>query len=324
LQQLLGSVPPIPFVESPVEKTIPTIHELPTTPQHSLAGEDAATAPPADKTLAGSGGNSPVIDEHPTTDQLIERQLRQLNELFSQRRSSPSHDEEGAGAAAAAMSGAAMNGIGQRSNAAVALVDDNDEQLARTYRRDEKKQAILVIFNYLVLFLSLIALSAEIQSRTLPALMVWAQVNYDSVQNCAADQDAMMACLSNGDFTGRVASFLLWGTQSAAAKRVFLFGFDTPKKLWIVVYEALVSAVCWGTSYLCIRRGLNPNTRQNFLHKYWKDAVYGSLAGFNAAFMKAVLKNLIPQDVAFEALEGGSRRLKIFQWLGSVVIDNEG
>lgn len=191
----------------------------------------------------------------------------------------------------------------------------NEQMMLRAYHRAEKKQVIFVISNYLVLFLSLIALSAEIQSR-LPSWMKWVQENYDSVQNCATDRDALVECLANGDFSGLVASFLLWATQSAAAKRIFLFGFDTPKKLWTVVYEALVTAVCWGTSYLFIRRGLNPNTRENFLHKYWKDAVYGSLAGFNAAFMKAVLKNLVPQDVALEALEGG-RQLKIFRWLGS-------
>jgi len=228
------------------------------------------------------------------TDDLIEQQLRQLNELFLQRRSGSAH-------------------FAKSSN-------ERNDDLAEEehYHREEKKQVIFLIGNYLVLFMSLIALSAEIQSR-LPQMMKWVQENYDSVQNCATDRDALVDCLSKGDFSGLVASFLLWATQSVAAKRIFLFGFDTPKKLWTVVYEALVSAVCWGISYLFIRRGLNPNTRQNFVHKYWKDAVYGSLAGFNAAFLKAVLKNLVPQDVALEALEG--RQLKIFHWLGTLLAD---
>lgn len=216
------------------------------------------------------------------TDDLIEQQLRQLKELFLQRRASH-------------------------------FTKSNAE------RNEEKKQVIFLIGNYLVLFMSLIALSAEIQSR-LPQMMKWVQKNYDSVQNCATDRDALVDCLSNGDLSGLIASFLLWATQSVAAKRIFLFGFDTPKKLWTVVYEAFVSAVCWGISYLFIRRGLNPNTRQNFVHNYWKDAVYGSLAGFNAAFLKAVLKNLVPQDVALEALQEG-RQLKIFNWLGSLLAD---
>ena len=249
------------------------------------------------------------IAENSTTDQLIEQQLRQLNQLFSKRRSGiedPSiTDDSRSNATTNSMNGRASN-------------NTPDEHIVRAYHRDEKKQVIFVIANYLVLFMSLIALSAEIQSR-LPQWMDWVQQNYDSVQNCATDKDALIQCLSNGDFSGLVASFLLWATQSASAKRIFLFGFDTPKKLWTVVYEALVTAVCWGTSYLFIRRGLNPNTRQNFLHKYWKDAVYGSLAGFNAAFMKAVLKNLVPQDVALEALEG--RQLRIFHWLGSLMAE---
>jgi len=247
----------------------------------------------------------PIAENPTTTDQLIEKQLRQLNELFTQRRSGvvpPSADDQ----------------VGTTTANPTAIPPPDDPATVRAYHRDEKKQVIFVIANYLVLFLSLIALSAEIQSR-LPQWMDVVQQNYDSVQNCATDRDALTECLANGDFSGLVASFLLWATQSAAAKRIFLFGFDTPKKLWIVVYEALVSAVCWGTSYLFIRRGLNPNTRQNFLNLYWKDAVYGSLAGFNAAFMKAVLKNLIPQEVALEALEG--RQLRIFHWLGSLMAD---
>lgn len=231
------------------------------------------------------------------TDDLIEQQLRQLNELFLQRRAGGTQfikstsEEEGS---------------------------SNDLVEEEHYHREEKKQVIFLIGNYLILFMSLIAFSAEIQSR-LPQMMKWVQENYDSVQNCATDRDALVDCLSKGDFSGLVASFLLWATQSVVAKRIFLFGFDTPKKLWTVVYEALVTAVCWGISYLFIRRGLNPNTRQNFVHKYWKDAVYGSLAGFNAAFLKAVLKNLVPQDVALEALEG--RQLKIFNWLGALLAD---
>ena len=234
------------------------------------------------------------ISENSTTDQAIEHQLRQLNELFMQRRSSSVVTQSNEDTAKA------MNGT--------------DENIVRAYHRDEKKQVIFVIANYLVLFMAMIAMSAEIQSR-LPRWMEWVQQNYDSVQNCATDQAALMECLARGDLSGLIASFVLWATQSVFAQRIFLFGFDTPKKLWTVVYEALVTAVCWGISYLFIRRGLNPNTRQNFVHKYWKDAVYGSLAGFNAAFMKAVLKNLVPQDVALEALEG--RQLRIFHWLGS-------
>ena len=245
-----------------------------------------------------------------TTDRLIEEQLRQLNELL-RRRQSPEFVQSSDGGG-----GSSREVVVPATSKA--LPDDQDQaNLVRAYHRNEKKQVMFMISNYLVLFLSLIALSAEIQSR-LPQWMAWVQQNYDSVQNCATDQGALMECLSNGDFSGLVASFLLWATQSASAKRIFLFGFDTPKKLWTVVYEALVTAVCWGMSYLFIQRGLNPNTRQNFL-QYWKDAIYGSLAGFNAAFMKAVLKNLVPQEVALEALDG--RQLRIRNWIHWLMTD---
>jgi len=184
-------------------------------------------------------------------------------------------------------------------------------------RKEEKKQVIFVLANYFVLFLSLIAISAEIQARA-PGWMKWMEKQLDSVQQCSTDQESLFECVSNGDVSGLIATFLMWITRSAATKRIFLFGFETPKKLWTVVYESFVTAFCWGLSYTFIRRGLNPDTRTNFLHKYWKDAVYGSLAGFNASFMKAVLKNLIPQEAIESALDDNEFRLKIFSWLPSM------
>ena len=162
-----------------------------------------------------------------------------------------------------------------------------------------------------ILFLSLIAISAEIHERA-PRWLEWINKNVTSVQNCAADRDALFDCVSQGDIAGLFASVIIWGTTSVATKRMFLFGFDTPMKLWIAVYEAGVTAFCWGCSYMLIRRGLNPDTRPNFLVRYWKDAVYGSLAGFNAAFMKAVLKNLIPQDQMLDVLDQRQTRIVSF------------
>lgn len=282
-------VTPPPQVMPKDFSDVTTTESTATVPATTTATTTAATV---------NGANHHNITAEERTDALIEQQLRQLNELFLQRRS----------------------GAGVGAQYPKSTSEQTTDHLAEEekYHREEKKQVIFLIGNYLVLFMSLIALSAEIQSR-LPQMMQWVSENYDSVQNCATDRDALVDCLSKGDFSGLVASFLLWATQSVAAKRVFLFGFESPKKLWTVVYEALVTAVCWGISYLFIRRGLNPNTRQNFVHKYWKDAVYGSLAGFNAAFLKAVLKNLVPQDVALEALEG--RQLKIFHWLGALLAD---
>mmetsp|Transcript_17624 Transcript_17624/g.50724 ORF Transcript_17624/g.50724 Transcript_17624/m.50724 type:complete len:845 (+) Transcript_17624:211-2745(+) len=180
--------------------------------------------------------------------------------------------------------------------------------------KQQKRQVIFIIANYFVLFLSVIAILAEIQARA-PEWNASIERHFNSVKNCSKDQDALFECVSNGDFSGLVASVVLWISRSAATKRIFLFGFDTPRKLWTVVYESLVSALCWGFSYMFIRRGMNPDTNRNFLQKYWKDAVYGSLAGFNANFMKQVLKNLVPQEAIEDALQ--ERQLKILSWLPS-------
>lgn len=189
-----------------------------------------------------------------------------------------------------------------------------DRKKSRLRRQGEKRQVIFIVANYFVLFLALIAISAELQAR-LPNWLKMMEDHLQSVQNCSENQEALFECVSRGDFAGLIASVVLWLSRSVATKRIFLFGFDSPKKLWTVVYESLVTSICWGISYLFIRRGMNSDTRPRFVQKYWKDAVYGSLAGFNAAFMKQVLKNLIPEEVVEVALR--ERQLKILGWLPS-------
>jgi hypothetical protein len=190
----------------------------------------------------------------------------------------------------------------------------SDRKKRRESRKGEKRQVIFVVANYFVLFLALIALFSEIQARA-PHWLKMMEEHLQSVQNCSENQEALFECVSRGDLAGLIASVLLWMSRSVATRRIFLFGFETPKKLWTVVYESLVTSVCWGISYLFIRRGMNPDTRPRFVQKYWKDAVYGSLAGFNAAFLKQILKNLIPQEVVEDALR--ERHLNFLRWLPS-------
>lgn len=234
---------------------------------------------------------------------------------------SPTHDRGKKEAPSPKVSPSPESSSSQESNRSLEQYMDNDMLAERIealfhekigdveqYQQVGKRQVVFTIANYFVLFLSAIAISAEVHNRA-PDWIAWMDENVNSVQDCAADRDALFECISRGDMSGLVASVVLWATQSVATKPIFLFGFESPKKLWVVVYEAGVTAVCWGTSYMFIRRGLNPDTRENFLQKYWKDAVYGSLAGFNAAFMKAVLKNLIPQEQVLDALEHPQLRI---------------
>eukprot|EP00534_Pseudo-nitzschia_fraudulenta_P004827 CAMPEP_0201136134 /NCGR_PEP_ID=MMETSP0850-20130426/54719_1 /ASSEMBLY_ACC=CAM_ASM_000622 /TAXON_ID=183588 /ORGANISM="Pseudo-nitzschia fraudulenta, Strain WWA7" /LENGTH=905 /DNA_ID=CAMNT_0047407409 /DNA_START=33 /DNA_END=2750 /DNA_ORIENTATION=- len=179
----------------------------------------------------------------------------------------------------------------------------------------EKRQVVFVLANYFVLFLSLIAISAEIQARA-PDWHAAMEQQLKNVHDCSKDKESLFTCVENGDMAGLVASVVLWVSRSAATKRIFLLGFGSSNKLWTAVYESLVTAICWGFSYMFIRRGMNPDNNRDFLRRYWKDAVYGSLAGFNAAFMKQVLKNLIPQEVIEDALQ--ERQLKILSWLPSI------
>jgi len=165
------------------------------------------------------------------------------------------------------------------------------------------KHNIFVIFNYFLLFLSIITLFAEIYERS-PRWLESLKEHVDQVQSCAVDRDSLFECVSNGDIKGLLASLIIWmSTKGKTTRRVFLFGFDSVQKLWTVVYEAMVSSFCWGLSYMFIRRGLNPDTRQNFLLKYWKDCCYGVLGNFVQNFIKTVMKNLIPKETVEEAFQ---------------------
>jgi hypothetical protein len=194
------------------------------------------------------------------------------------------------------------------------ITDRQNKKGHKSTQPQEKREVIFVLANYFVLFLSLIAISAEIQARA-PSWASAMEAQLNDVQECAVDQEALFKCVSNGDIAGLIASVLLWLSRSVATKRIFLFGFESTKKLWTAVYESFVTGFCWGVSYIFIRRGMNPDTRHRFIEKYWKDAVYGCLAGFNATFMKQILKNLIPQEAVEDALM--KRQLKILDWLPS-------
>ena len=127
----------------------------------------------------------------------------------------------------------------------------------------------------------------------------------------------LYGCAVEGNLGGVFASVCHWFRVEYYDTNLFLFGFNTPEDLQNIVYESVIGAVCWGVSYLWIRRGMvsardlaghvfsltsnnlvlrssqNPETRKGYYKKYWKDAVYGSLAGFNGTFMKGVLKQAL-------------------------------
>ena len=118
------------------------------------------------------------------------------------------------------------------------LIGDRDKQTREALaNRREKRQVIFVLANYFVLFLSLIAISAEIQARA-PEWLDSLEKQMRDVQDCASDKEALFQCVTNGDFAGLVASVTIWLTRSVATRRIFLFGFDTTQKLWTVVYES--------------------------------------------------------------------------------------
>ena len=292
-----------------------------------------AASPARDKVLVAAKGNKgpaiPPLGGTPQKDQapaILNDGDLEKTVTFKSPVKSPEERKAAEGEGEGKVSGDSTKGEGDKVQDVLRQLTEllgvdggeSDGHHRRRRHRDgseERKQVVFVLANYFVLFLSLIVISAEIHERA-PRWMDWVTTHVDSVQSCSKDSDALYKCVSEGNLAGLVASIIFWVTRSAATKNILLFGFDSPQKLWTVVYEALVSALCWGTSYMFIRRGLNPDTRRNFMHKYWKDAIYGSLAGFNAAFLKAVLKNLIPQDQVLDAVQ--TRHSVVVGWLSHI------
>ena len=129
-QQQTGGLPP----QLNLNTLLPNLPPLPEMP--SAAPQEMSTSPKEEK--KEDEPHTPVknrlmpptmapISENSTTDQAIEHQLRQLNELFVQRRSSSVVTQSNEDTAKA------MNGT--------------DENIVRAYHRDEKKQVIFVIAN---------------------------------------------------------------------------------------------------------------------------------------------------------------------------------
>lgn len=161
------------------------------------------------------------------------------------------------------------------------------------------KHVVWVIAKSFISFLTIVRICAELYERS-PAWKEQIISHLENVEACAVDRDSLFECVSRGDFSGLMASFVIWIT-SKTTRQFFLFGFDSVQTLYHCVYEAFVSAFCWGCSYMFIRRGLNPDTRTNCLLKYWKDCAYGAFANFFQNFIKTVLKNLIPKEAVEDA-----------------------
>ena len=119
------------------------------------------------------------------------------------------------------------------------------------------------------------------------------RTDYD-VSHITSDISSVSCEESSSLIEGRLRSVLLWLTErNNVVKQYISFGFPDQDKLYTTFVECLLTSMCWGFSFLFIRKGMNPESRHNLFVKFWKDALFGSLAIFHSGFSKAVLKNLM-------------------------------
>ena len=69
---------------------------------------------------------------------------------------------------------------------------------------------------------------------------------------------------------------------------ILLKGFQTKRHRNIIV-ECYINFLCWSSTYLFVRRFLNPETSAVVFKKFSADAFYGGLAAASTAFIKPIL-----------------------------------
>jgi len=157
----------------------------------------------------------------------------------------------------------------------------------------EKQYTITVLAQFLLVIVTILTVSSKLHEIVPPLVNPILNTCAHSIETCAHDEQTLFTCMKGGEMNGLLAGICLWIQHLPVKSNIFLLGFESPKKMWIVLYEAIVSSVCWGACYLYVRRGMNPATRDKYFEKYWRDTLYGSMAGLTATFMKAVLKNFV-------------------------------
>lgn len=88
------------------------------------------------------------------------------------------------------------------------------------------------------------------------------------------------------------------GASSSVIEGIFkqllsAFHVDSSNKKLLV--EAYIASLCWGTTYLFVRRIWNPENApiSQALHKFAADAVFGGLAAGAAVIMKSLLVRVL-------------------------------
>ena len=102
-----------------------------------------------------------------------------------------------------------------------------------------------MLANYFVLFLSLIAISAEIHERA-PTWIEYINENVDSVKNCSVDRDTLFECVSEGNFSGLIASVILYASHQSVATKSFCSSALTLLKSYGLLYTKPVLRHCAG------------------------------------------------------------------------------
>ena len=71
-------------------------------------------------------------------------------------------------------------------------------------------------------------------------------------------------------------------------RKVLLLGYPSSEILWSTIYDRTVSVSCWGLTFLLVRKGWNPETRQLNIQKRWRGAILSTLLVFYSTFGRMV------------------------------------
>ena len=105
----------------------------------------------------------------------------------------------------------------------------------------------------------------------LPLLLLWISSNL---------HERLLILHQQPDATGTL-HFLL-------TRKVLLLGFPSTEILWSTIYDRTISVTCWGLTFLLVRKGWNPETRQQNIQKRWRGAILSTLLVFYSTFGRMV------------------------------------
>ena len=150
------------------------------------------------------------------------------------------------------------------------------------------RRAVQYYFALPILAVTITATLHEYLSVTFNADDDWLQKDgsiCSSGFSCSANTNTSLPFVESDRATSLIIALI--------ESKILLLGFPSQNELRHQVFESLLGAVCWGTCFLFIRKGCNPQSRRNFIQRFEKGTVIAFLSIFYGSMWRSIIKRSI-------------------------------